>query len=116
MNTTIANRIFIEDPTEEIQAWVKENLRFPNPEFEKKQRMGFWTGRTPRELRLYEWNGNTLILPFGVCREIMPMLNGTLVFCDFRQDNIIDYGRTSMNLYDYQKEAVLKMGEASTES
>ena len=51
-------------------------------------------------------------MPFGVCREILPLLNGTLVFCDFRQDNIIDYGRTSMGLYDYQKEAVLKMSEA----
>lgn len=112
MNTTIANRIFIEDPTDEVQNWAKENLRFPNPEYEKKLRMGFWVGRTPKELRLYEWNGNTLILPFGVCREIMPLLKGTGVYCDFRQDNIIDYGRTSMGLYDYQKEAVLKMGEA----
>ena len=109
MNTTIANRIFIEEPTDEVKAWVKDNLRFPNPEYEKKQRMGFWTGRTPKELRLYEWNGDTLVLPFGVCREIMPLLKGSLVFCDFRQDNIIDYGSQPMNLYDYQKEAVRQM-------
>ena len=112
MNTRIANRIWIEDPSDEIVAWVNENLKFANPEYEKKQRMGFWTGRTPRELRLYEWDGNKLILPFGVCREIMPMLKGTYVFCDFRQDSIIDYGSKSMGLYDYQKEAVLKMVEA----
>ena len=112
MNTRIANRIWIEDPSDEIVAWVKENLKFANPEYEKKQRMGFWTGRTPRELRLYEWDGNKLVLPFGVCREIMPMLKGTYVFCDFRQDSIIDYGSKSMGLYDYQKEAVLKMVEA----
>ena len=80
MNTKIANRIFIEDPTDEIRKWATENLKFPNPEFLKKERMGFWTGRTPRELRLYERDGNTLILPFGVCREIMPMLRGTPVF------------------------------------
>lgn len=112
MTTTIANRIFIEDPSKEVQDWAKENLKFPNPEYEKKQRMGFWTGRTPKELRLYEWNGNTLILPFGVIREIMPMLKGTAVYTDFRQNSIIDYGHESMGLYDYQQEAVVKMVEA----
>ena len=112
MNTRISNRIYIEEPTDQVQEWVKENLKFPNPEYEKKQRMGFWTGRTPNELRLYEWNGNTLVLPFGVCREIMPMLKGTRVWCDFRQDNVISYGGVSVPLYDYQKEACAAMAEA----
>lgn len=109
MNTTIANRIYIEDPSDEIVSWAKDNLRFPNPEYEKKQRMGFWVGRTPKELRLYEWNGNTLILPFGVCREIMPLLKDTMVECDFRQDSVIDYGSKSMGLYDYQQVACDRM-------
>lgn len=112
MNTIIANRIRIDEPTEEVTAWVKANLRFSNPEYEKKQRMGFWTGRTPKELRLYEWDGITLVLPFGVIRELMPMLKGTGVYTDFRQDNIISYGHEDMGLYDYQKEAVIRMMEA----
>lgn len=111
MNTTIANRIFIQDPTEEVKSWAKETLEFPNPEYEKKERMGFWTGNTPRRIRLYEWNGNTLIIPFGVCRELMPMLKGTYVTTDFRQDTVITYG-DPLPLYDYQKEAVAKMLEA----
>ena len=112
MNTKIANRIYIEDPTGDVQNWAKDHLKFPNPEYEKKQRMGFWVGRTPKELRLYEWDGNTLILPFGVCREIMPLLRGTRVYCDFRQDNVISYGGTNVPLYDYQKDAVVAMVEA----
>ena len=112
MNTKVSNRIYIEDPTDEVVEWAKENLKFPNPEYEKKQRMGFWTGRTPKELRLYEWNGGTLVLPFGVCREIMPLLKGTRVWCDFRQDNVISYGGASVPLYDYQKEACAAMAEA----
>ena len=112
MNVRIANRIFIEDPSDEIIEWTKANMKFPNPEYAKKERMGFWTGRTPKELRLYEWNGNTLILPFGVCREIMPMLRGAFVSCEFRQDNIINYGGKHMELYDYQMEAVFRMMEA----
>jgi len=112
MKTKIANRIYIEDPSPEIKAWVKENLEMPNPEYTKKERMGFWLGRTPKTLRLFEKDGNVLILPFGVCREIMPMLKGTKVDCDFRQDNIIQYTGLDIPLYDYQRPAVIGMIEA----
>lgn len=111
MTTTIASRIYIEDPSKKIVSWAKENLRLPNPEFEKKERMGFWTGRTPKELRLYERNGDTLILPFGVCREIMPMIKDEPLYTDFRQNNVIDYG-APVPLYDYQSVAVEKMKAA----
>ena len=112
MNTTIANRIYIENPSDEIKAWAKENLDFPNPVYEKKVRMGFWMGNTRKTIRMYEWNGNTLILPFGVIRQLMPMLRGTGVMCDFRQDTVIDYGSKSMGLFDYQQEAVRNMIDA----
>ena len=112
MNTTFANRIYIQDPSDALKAWADENLRFPNPEFEKKQRMGFWTGRTPRELRMYEWDGNTLILPFGVSREIMPLLHGTRIECDFKQDSVIVYDGEDVPLYDYQQIAVQEMIKA----
>ena len=39
METMISNQIRIEDATPEIQVWVKENLRLPNPEYAKKERM-----------------------------------------------------------------------------
>ena len=111
MNTTISNRIYIDEPSKEVVAWAKDNLRFVNPDYAKKERMGFWVGRTPKEIRMYEWNGNTLILPFGVCRELMPLLRGTRVYCDFRQDNVISYG-APVPLYDYQKDAVMQMVDA----
>ena len=109
MRTRIANRIWIDDPTPEIKAWAKENLEMPNPEYAKRERMGHWLGRTPKTLRLYERDGNTLVLPFGVCREIMPMLKDTPLECDFRQDSVIDYGDSDMGLYGYQETAVEKM-------
>ena len=109
MNTVIANRIRIAEPSDEVRQWAKDNLEMPNPEYEKKQRMGFWLGRTPRTLRLYEWDGNALVVPFGVCRELLPMLKGTPVSTDFRQNSVIDYGGKEMGLYDYQKEAVDRM-------
>ena len=112
MNTVISNRIYITDPSIEVTRWAKDHLQFPNPEYEKKQRMGFWVGRTPKELRLYEWNGGTMILPFGVIRELMPLLKGTRVDTDFRQDSVIDYGGKRIPLYDYQMEAFSAMVSA----
>ena len=109
MKVKIANRIYIEDPTPELKAWAKENLEMPNPEYAKKERMGYWLGRTPKTLRMYEWDGNTLILPFGVCRDVMPMLYGTPVECDFRQSTEIVYAGKEVPLYDYQKEACVNM-------
>lgn len=112
MNVRIANRIYIEDPSEEVIEWAKENLKMPNPEYAKKERMGFWLGRTPKELRLYEWHGKTLVMPFGVCREIMPMVRNSLLTTDFRQDSVIDYGSKDIGLYPYQEEAVQRMIDA----
>lgn len=109
MNTIVSNRIYVNDPSDEVTEWAKNNLKFANPEYVKKERMGFWTGRTPKELRMYEWNGNTMVLPFGVIRELMPMLHGTPVRSEFRQDSVIDYGERDMSLYDYQNTAVLHM-------
>lgn len=54
MKTRIANRIYVERPTPELKAWVKENMEMPNPEFIKKERMGYWLGSTPKTLRMYE--------------------------------------------------------------
>lgn len=108
MKTIISNRITVVDPSDEIVSWAKDHLRFPNPEYEKKQRMGFWLGRTPKELRLYEWNGNSLVLPFGVCRDIMSIIKHGEVVTGFLQDEDIDYGEP-VPLYDYQQEAAQNM-------
>ena len=112
MNVKIANRIYIDDPTPEVKQWIQDHLKFANPEYENRQRRGYWVGKTPKELRLYERDGFIWIIPFGVIREIMPLLRGHRVYCDFRQDNVISYGGESIPLYDYQRDAVAKMIEA----
>ena len=109
MNTTIANRIYIEDPTPALVDWAKYDLQIPNPEYAKKERMGLWLGKTPKVLRMYEWHGDTLVLPFGVCREIMNFLREGKIECEFNQDQDINYGDPDIGLYDYQKEACVNM-------
>lgn len=108
MTTIIGNRITVEDPSAEMREWVKENLEFPNPEYEKKLRMGFWTGNVPKKLILYEWDAGKLILPFGVCREIMPMVREGEIRLLFQDGVKVDYGEP-VPLYDYQEEAMRMM-------
>lgn len=108
MLTTIGNVITVWDPSPELRKYVKDQLELPNPDYVKKERMGFWTGRTPKVLRLYEWNGNALVLPFGLCRELMPLLKAGEIFTKFTGGTDVDYGK-KIPLYDYQREAVTAM-------
>lgn len=59
-------------------------------------------------LRLYEWHGNTLVLPFGTMKDVWPMIRTYPFELDFRQDEIVDYGKP-IPLYDYQEAACEKM-------
>lgn len=106
MQVVISNMIQIIDPTETIRAWCAENLILLNPDYEKKVRMGFWTGRTPKTISLYERVGNTLYLPFGTLRSIWPMIRGYEPETAFPDPVGVEYGDTEIPLYDYQKEAV----------
>jgi len=105
VKTIISNVIRIEDPTPEIREYAKTQLELPNPEYVKKERMGFWLGRTPKTLRLYEWHGGDLILPFGLVRELLPLLQAGDIRGMFVPGEDVDYGQP-IPLYDYQRDAV----------
>lgn len=109
MVTTIGSRLWITDPSPELVKWCKKNLELPNPEYQKKARMGLWLGDTPHTLVLYEVEGNTLVLPFGCLRAILGLLEGD-VEKQFVQPVKVDYGGT-VPLYDYQEEAVTALLE-----
>lgn len=112
MKTTISNVITVHDPTPEVKQWAEKELVLPNPEYAKKERMGYWVGNTPRKLTLYEQNGFDLILPFGVLREIWPMVRDSEVETDFADHYYIAYSENPMPLYDYQEEALKAMVSA----
>lgn len=105
MDVIISNNIEITNPTQEIIAWTKSNLTLSNPEYAKKLRMGFWVGNTPKTLYLYETRGDKLVLPYGVLREILPMLQNANVKTDFKPIEQVLYDG-QVNLYDYQERAL----------
>ena len=102
---TLSNVITIENPSEELLKWCRQNLKLKNPEFVKKQRMHFWVGNTPEYLYLYETHGDKLVLPSGVFRNIFPMIDMNDTKVVFPVPEKVDYG-CEIPLYDYQEKAV----------
>lgn len=105
MKSILSNTIRIEEPTEEMLDWCKMNLTLPNPEYEKKVRMGFWVGSTPSVLKLYEKHGDTLILPYGTLRSVFPILLDGEIADSFKPAVRVDYNG-QVPLYDYQEKAL----------
>ena len=101
---TVSNVLTIDKPSPQLLTWCTQNLRIRNPEYAKKQRMHFWLGNTPEYLYLYEIHGEKLILPFGVLRNIFPMVK-TPAWYKFAPQEAIDY-QCKIPLYDYQQKAV----------
>ena len=102
---TISNVITIDNPSKEQLSWCTKNLRLRNPDYDKKVRMHFWVGKTPEWLYLYEIHGDKLVLPYGVLRDILPMVNTNDIQTEFATPETIDYS-CEVPLYDYQQEAV----------
>ena len=113
MKVIFSNEITITRPTQEILDWCNENLVIPNPEYAKKERMGLWTGNTPRTLSLYKINGESVIIPIGAFKDIKPILNTYDVEYsqDMANNEPVEYN-TEVNLYDYQEIAVEQMLKA----
>jgi superfamily II DNA or RNA helicase len=102
---TVSNVITIDNPSAELLTWCQQNLKLKNPEYDKKQRMHFWLGGTPQYLYLYETHGDKLVLPYGVLRNILPMVDTNNIKMDFPEAENIEYG-CKIPLYDYQQKAV----------
>lgn len=107
MKCYLDNVIKIEEPTLEVRNWIKRNLRFDNPEFMSRQRMGFSTWNVPEQLEMYEVRGTKYIVPYGCLRSLAPMIKGTTEQM-FKEGETVVYG-AEIDLYDYQRKAVESM-------
>ena len=106
MEFIVSENIKVVNPTNDIRLWCRERLLLDNPEFYKKERMGKWTGNTPKQIALYEVRGNTMYLPFGCLRELWGLYGASVPFkADFRAVEPISYD-SGIKLYGYQESAV----------
>lgn len=106
---TVGNQLRIQEPTADLLGWCKKNMVLANPDYAKKVRMHLWLGNTPQKLYLMQWDGDTLVLPYG-CLNIVLSMGECEVINDLPSPKKVDFG-CSVPLYDYQeaaKEAMLK--------
>lgn len=110
----VSNKVTIKKSDKyytEILQWCKAELILPNPEYEKKQRMGFWIGKTPKNLYLYEENQGELILPFGCAKKMCEYYLKSDIYTDFANNEQINI-TGDVKLYDYQQTALDAMLKA----
>jgi len=102
----VDNYITVKDYTPQILSWCKCNLIIDNPDYYKKQQMGKWTGNTPKEIWLFEKDGNSLKLPFGMLNQLWNMYPDKSMW----KPQIKPLKRllydSNINLYPYQEKAV----------
>ena len=103
MQVTVGNQLRIENPSEQLLAWCKKQLILPNPEYAKKVRMHFWVGNTPEKLYLFQWDGDTLVLPYGCLNDVLAM-DDCHMKVNLPTPTEVNFGCT-IPLYDYQVEA-----------
>ena len=83
MEIILSNIIQIKNPTENILNYCKQSLNFKNPDFAKKQRMGFWLGKTPKYIKLYDYDSESIYLPIGCFEDIYKMYPDKSLYRDF---------------------------------
>ena len=103
----VENEIVIQDIEPKLLEYFEKNLVFANPEFAKKERMGLWTGNTPRTISLIWKRGNHVGVPFGMLEVIGRHRDmfSNIINRVSRPVGYINYN-SSIHLYDYQREAV----------
>ena len=102
MEIIISNIIEIINPTEEILNYCRKNLIIKNPEFSKKVQMGFFVGKTPRFIHLYDRNGDNIYLPIGCFKDIWNMYPDKTLYHDY--SSVVKRTiESSIKLRDYQE-------------
>lgn len=112
MKIIVSNKIKVQDYSQEMLDYCKNNLVLDNPEFYKKQAQGRWTGNTQQQFVLYERIGNDLLLPFGCLRDLWQQFGKKIEFQNAIRPCLPNDYKSNINLYPYQEQAVQKLLKA----
>ena len=104
---TIKNELIIDNPTNAMRKWCRDNLTIPNPQYAKAEAMGKWTGNIAKTLQMYYTVGSQLRLPFGIARKFYKLFKNDVsqinaLFAPIRRKTY----NSSISLREYQKNAV----------
>lgn len=112
MKIQIDSQIKIENPTKEIEDFIKKELSIKNPELQKKQAMRLPIRGIPKEIKMYSKNENSYIIPIGEINNIWKLNpNKEDYSINFGKHEKLNFPKNDLKLYDYQEKAVNKMIE-----
>lgn len=106
MKILISEKLKVIDPTDKVKKWAADNLIIDNPDYYKLERMGKWTGNTPKTIKLYETICDDLWLPFGCLQDVWklhPIKEDYTL--EIEPITALKY-ESHINLYPYQEKAV----------
>lgn len=110
MKILIDSQIHIQNPNKEIKDFCKNELTIKNPEIQKKQAMGFWTGNIPTTIKMYSMNEDTYVLPIGEINNVWdlhPIKEDYEI--NWGNHDLLNFPNNNLKLYDYQENAVNEM-------
>lgn len=110
MKIKIDSQIRIKNPNKDIIDYCKKELTIKNPEIQRKQAMGFWTGNLPKDIKMYSKNGDDYIIPLGCIDDIWkinPIKTDYII--DFGKHNKLNFPDNKLKPYDYQEKAIQAM-------
>ncbi len=113
MKIYVDSEIKIQNPNKEILDYCKNELTIKNPDIQKKQAMGFWTGNLPKEIKMYSKNANTIIIPLGCIDDIWQIdSNKNDYIINFGIHEKLEFPKNKLKPYDYQEKAIKAMIKA----
>ena len=107
MKLEVGADIKVTNPSQEFLQWLPTAMVIPNPEYNRRARLGLYKGNVPQKIYIYYKNGDTYELPYGALRHLLSLQNteGIEVVSKFEKPEEVDF-KGDVPLYDYQEEAV----------
>lgn len=105
MKVIISNILEIIDPTEEVLDYCKKTLTMYNPDYINKKKRGFWIGKTPKTIKLYDVYDGNLYLPYGCFKDIFKIHHVIEDYKDYTVKVPRDI-KSNMTLREYQEPCI----------
>lgn len=114
----VDNEITLKNAPSDFKAFCESKYVVPNPDYEKKVRMGLWVGNTPKKMFLYKERGDDIVLPFGTLDDVYLFFGEDIRTGEVRlrydiELRQVNYDGARIPLYDYQEVAVWEMMQHS---
>lgn len=106
MEAIVGEEIIIKNCTPSAKKFFEQKLTIDNPEYYKRLNQGRWVGKTPKTLSLMRRDGDDIIVPFGMLKEVfrrrVAFDNIINTFCEPER---VSYD-SKIVPYPYQEEAI----------